>query len=297
MGVGSQLKLDYSTKYINAEITDAGDRIHVVHIRYTMGDYFLTKIEGQYYVFKITGRIKTHHGLGIRTIRKLYYDTTHFLPISPADYKLIEKILTVNSLPKMNRPLFDVLRYLGKRERKDFEEHDIATLFEAVAEQESKYAKEAENMKNFLKHLNIDKIVTPVRAMTEFVYDDLITSDSKFFGDVLENFKRVDIEDKKVTNTPVRGKKPWMKIIAIVALIGLVVAIAYLAWSSGMLNSITNPFGTMTAPKAPDLMSQYGSPEALKSAIDQGKVNYDTLPPAIKKMVDTVKLPTVTPQP
>lgn len=291
MGIFSHQNL-YSSKYINAEITDAGGRIWVFHLRYVLGDYFLVTMEGQTYAFRIEGkRIKTYHHFFMRTVRKLYYDTSHYMPLSPEDLKALELMVIKNGLPKMNRRLFDILKYLGKTERPDFKEHNMNDLFAVVASQESQYYEESQNMKNFLKHLNLEKIVTPIKEITEFIEEDLIATDPQFLGDTLPHYQRVDAENKKVTNTPVKGKGPFLKIM-IICLIIAAIAIAIL-WiiSTGQLNNLGGLIQLPGATSTQDVMSQYGSPEQLKVAIDAGRVDYQSLPSEIKKLVDAVKPP------
>lgn len=297
MGIFSHNKL-YSHKYINAEITDNGSRIHVVHIKHILGDYFLTKIDGQHYIFRIMGKIYTYHALGMRTVRKIYYNTKHYMPISMEDYKELQNVIEINKLPRLDRTLFDTLRYMGKTERADFQEHDISTVFKAIAQEESKYAKEAQAMKDFLEHLNINKIVTPVKEITEFFQGDMIASDPQFFGDVIPSLKRVDHEDKKITNTPIRGKGPWLKIMLIGVIIFGVAGFALYAYNTGMFSNLGSSFGGMMpgAPSINELASKYPTPESLKIAVDSGRVDPNTLPAEMKKWLEQYKPPTLVPK-
>jgi hypothetical protein len=124
----------------------------------------------------------------------------------------------------------------------------------------------------------------------------LLATDSKFMGSIITQHARADTEHKKVTNTPEKGKTAWLKIMLVCCLVGLIAFIAWYVYDSGMLENLIPNFSP-TAPKAPDLMVQYGTPEALKAAVDRGEVDYNTLPPDIKNMVDQVELPTVSPNP
>lgn len=299
MGVFSHSKL-YSHKHINAEITDSADRIHVVHIKYVLGDYFVTKIDGQTYVFRLKGKIYTYHALGMRTVRKIYYSTKHYMPISMADYKKIEEMMDINKLPQLDRTLFDTLKYLGKTERKNFKVHDMDTVFQALAKEQNRYQEEAQAMKDFLEHLNIKQIVTPVKEITEFIQGDLIATDPQFFGDVIPAYQRLDTENKKITNTPVRGKGPWMKIIAIVAIIGLIGAIIAIAITEGWFDGVGNlvpQIGTSGGPKTTtDWISQFPTPESIRTAIDNGQIQEASLPKELKDMLSQYKPPTVTPK-
>lgn len=295
----------YSSKYLNAEITDSSDRIHVVHIKYVLGDYFVTKIDGQTYVFRLKGKIFTYHAFAMRTIRKVYYNTQHYMPISPAQYEQLKQTIEVNKLPKINRTLFNVLRYLGKTERKDFVEHDMESVFNVISEEATTYTEEARNMKNFLDHLNITQIVTPLKEVTEFFEGDMIASDPQFFGDVLPAYQRLDAEDKRITNIPIRGKKNIIKYIAIIMGVMLVGMVVYMAYSQGAFDQLTNSFGSVGSffktqgggSAQSGIPPQCSTPEACKAAIDRGEVSRNSLPDDLKKLVDSVKLPTATPKP
>lgn len=291
----------YSSKYLNAEITDAGDRIHVVHLKYILGDYFVTKIDGQTYVFRIKGKIYTYHAFGMRTVRKLYYNTKHYMPISQDDYKKIENMIDVNALPKLNRTLFNVLSYLGKTERKDFKEHDMESVFSVIADQATEYAKEAANMKNFLDHLKIDKIVTPVKEVTEFMQEDFIATDPQFFGDVLPAFQRLDVEDKLITNKPVRGKKNIVKFIAIALGVSLVALLLIHLNSIHAFDQISGPFDSVGSffrtqnhapPAGPTIPAQcQGAPETCKAAVDSGQVKLSQLPATLRSVIEKMPSP------
>lgn len=297
----------YSKQYLNAEITDSADRIHVVHIKYVLGDYFVTKIDGQIYVFRLKGKIYTYHAFAMKTVRKIYYNTQHYMPIAPEQYKQLEMIILKNGLPKINRTLFSVLRYLGKTERNDFVQHDMESLFNTIASEASTYSEEARNMKNFLDHLNITQIVTPLKEVTEFFEGDMVASDPQFFGDVLPAYQRLDAEDKKITNTPVRGKKNIMKYLAIIMGIALVGTLAWMLYSSGALSQVTGPFDAVGnffktqnqgAPSTPSGIPPdcQGTVEACKIAVDSGKVKLAQLPGEMQKVIQNFKLPTVTPK-
>lgn len=301
MGVFSHDRI-YSSKYLNAEITDSSDRVHVVHVKYILGDYFVTKIDGQTYVFRVKGKIYTYHAFAMRTVRKIYYNTKHYMPISFDDYEKIKKVIDVNSLPKLNRTLFNVLKYLGKTERADFKEHDMESVFNTISEEENQYTEEVKNMKNFLEHLKIDKIVTPVKEITEFIQEDLIATDPQFFGDVLPAYQRLDNEDRLITNKPVRGKKNIIKFIAIGLGLALVVLLLLHLNSTGAFNQITTPFDSVGnffklqnqggSPSGPSLPSEcQGPPEACKAAVDSGRVKLAELPSALRAVIE--KMPSL----
>ena len=267
-----------------------------------MGDYFVTEINKQLYVFKIDGsQIKIYRQTLVRSFRILIYDTSHYLPVNTENNKELELILKNNSLPKMNRMLFNVLKLLGRREKAQFTPHLLQDLVTELSKHENEYSEQVKNITNYLDHLHIDQIVTPVRRVTDFIEDDIIAPDPGFLGTIVSHYQRTDIEHKKVTNTPSGAKIAWAKWIAIFAIIGLIVMIAYVAYSNGWFNNITNPFGQFevpsfggATPSANDIMSRY-TPEELRAAIDRGEVDYNSLPSNVKSLVDNVKLPSVQP--
>ena len=260
-------------------------------IKKTIGDYFLADIDGHVYCFRIDGsRIKVYQHTLVKSFRVLQYDLSHYQPVSAADNKEIETVLRLNSLPKMNMMLFNILKLLGKREKQSFTPHDLKQLVDEVSEHETEYKERVMNIKNYLSHLSINEIVTPVRKITEFIEGDSIATDSKFMGTIVTQHARTDIEHKKVTNTPEKGKKSWVMIGFIIAVVCLIIFAAYYIYDSGMLTNSLPTFG-FQQPTTTSIMDRYPTPEALKAAIDRGEVNYDTLPTDVKKMVDAYEPP------
>ena len=299
----------FSSKWITAEIVDGSSRLHFVPIKHSIGDYFVAMINKQLYAFKIVGtEIKTYRQTLVKSFRVLRYDTTHYRPIS-SDSEDLKLVLEKNSLPKVNMLLFNVLKLLGRREKVKFESHNLPKLIKEISDKENEYGEQIKNITNYLENLKIDEIVTPVRKISDYLEGDLLATDPQFLGTTISSYQRTDVEHKKITNYPVGAKSAWLKWIAIIALIGLVAAIGYIAYSQGVFDSLTGMFGSFQIqgggpsflqPNQPsaseNIMSKYPTPEALKAAIDRGEVDYDSLPPDIKKLVDGVKLPTASPK-
>ncbi len=287
----------FSSKWITAEITDSSNRLYYVPIKKTIGDYFIADIEGHVYCFKIDGtRIKVYQHTLVKSFRVLQYDLSHYLPVSAGDNKELEIILRKNALPKMNMMLFNILKILGKREKETFTPHNLQKLVDEVGKHEKDYKERVQSIKNYLSHLNIDTIVTPVRSITEFIEGDLLATDSKFMGTIVTQHARTDIEHKKVTNTPEKGKVAWIKLILILSMVMLVIGIGYYLWDSGALEGILQvpSFGGFQQQQS--LTSKYSTPEAAKAALDRGEIDYNSLSPDEKRMIDTVESPTVEPK-
>lgn len=287
----------FNSKWITAIITDSSSRVFFIPVKKTLGDYFVTELEGQEYVFRLDGsRLKTWRQTAARSFRVIFYDTTHYMPIHTANNVELERILKLNSLKKVDYTLFKVFKLLGHREKKDFTVHKLQDMIDELSEQQDEYSEAVQNMTAYLNNLNIQEVVTPLRNIAEFIEEDLITTDPKFLGTVISSYQRTDVEHKKMTNSPTTAKIAWMKIIGIMAMIIAIVAVGWIVWDSGMLNNIVPTF-TTPGNSSDELMKKYPTPEALKAAVDRGEVDYNKLPPDMKKTVDNVKLPTVTPTP
>lgn len=286
----------FSSKYITAEITDASNQLHYVPIEHTLGDYFLTDIDGKMYCFKIEGRrIKTwrRHKKIAKSFRVLQYDTNHYMPVSAEDLRELELVLKENGLPRVNANLWKVLKLLARKEdpNKQFIEHDLRVLMDEVSEHATRYPEEAKVLIKFLEDLGPKQIVTPVKKVSEFLEDDLITTDPGFLGDVISHFQRTDIEHKKISNTPVSAKGHWLKVIAVVMVIGLIGGIIVMLWQQGYFEGFSLPGlpslgGQENTPEY--WTNRYSTPEALKADIDAGRIDYNDLPPEIKRMVDSI---------
>jgi hypothetical protein len=285
-----------SAKWITAIISDSSHRVHFVPIKHTIGDYFITDIDGDVYAFKIDGRrILQYRESMVKTFRILQYDITHHLPLS-SDSRELEIILELNNLPKVDGMLANIFKILGSKERGNFVSHRLVELIdkiqgyekiEARNELNEKYSKEAMNMINYLDHLDITEIVTPLRKISEFIQEDLIATDPKFMGTVVASYQRTDMEHKKVTNTPLQTKQAWIKFIAIFMGIGMVGAIGFIIYDGGYLDEM----GGMAIPKLGQvddatLMAKYPDGASLRMAVDSGEVNYDDLSSVAKDIVD-----------
>lgn len=313
MGILNQKDV-FSSKWITAEITDASQRLHYVPIKQTLGDYFLATINKQLYCFTLKDAvIKTYRQNQnlVKSFRKIEYDTSHYKPVSTSDNKALQLFLKENSLPKVDGKMFDMLKVLSTREkeakqglegeRETFEPHKLQELVKELEDRAKKkkesneYTQKIQNVINFLEHLNTSEIVTPCRPITDFIEGNLITTDAQFLGTIVSHYQRTDIEHKKITNTELGAKHAWFKIIALVAIIGIIIAlIAYIILSGAItIPGITTSFN---APTQEEILGKYSSPEQLKAAVDRGEVKYSDLPAQFKKMVDSVKLPTLTPK-
>jgi len=286
-----------SPKWITAIISDASHRVHFVPIKHVIGDYFITDIDGDVYAFKIDGRrILQYRESMVKTFRILQYDITHHLPLS-SDSKELEIILELNKLPKVDGMLANIFKILGSKERDNFVSHKLSELIDKIqgyekvqaqTELNERYSKEAMNMINYLDHLDVREIVTPLKKVSEFIQEDLIATDPKFMGTVVSSYQRTDMEHKKVTNTPIASKQAWIKFVAIFMAIGMVGAIGYIVYDGGHLDSMMGGMSMPSLGQISDdvIMKQYPNSESLRIAVDSGEVDYDKLSSTAQNIVD-----------
>lgn len=286
-----------SSKWITAIISDSSHRVHFVPIKHTIGDYFITDIDGDVYAFKIDGRrILQYRESMVKTFRILQYDITHHLPLG-AETKELEIILELNKLPKIDGMLANIFKILGSKERGNFVSHKLSELIDRISgyektearnELNERYSRDAVNMINYLDHLDVKEIVTPLKKVSEFIQEDLIATDPKFMGTVVASYQRTDMEHKKVTNTPIASKQAWIKFVAIFCAIGMVGAIGFVVYDGGHLDSIMGGMSMPTLGQLDDttIMNKYPTSEALRIAVDSGEVDYSKLSSVAQGIVD-----------
>lgn len=301
----------FDPKYLTAEIMDASNNIWFVPIKYIIGDFFLTEINKQVYAFKLDGtRIKTSKAGGARSFTVIHYDVSHYLPISQADIKAMEIIITRNSLPKLNNKLLGIVKIFGKREKEDaktnnlaelsrgFEPHNITQLIEILASHPDRYDKEISELINFSASLDTDKIVTPVKRMVDFIEGDLKTVDAKFMGSIFSQAVRMDEKAKKILNPLMTAKKSWLVLILAIMLVCAVIGLLYFAYKSGAFDAVGGIIPSIGGGGQYDqktLMSKYPNCAALRVAIDSKELDYTKLPKDVQKIADSCPSPTPTP--
>lgn len=295
MGIFSSKDV-YSAKYTTADIQST-DRVWFVPVKYLIGNLFITELDGLLYCFEMDGtRIKTYRHLGIKSFRKIYYTIEHNHPINAGKVKELEIILKKNSLPNVSNNLFNVFKNLKNKEKnlkpeEPFTPHVISKMIEEIEKRPNKNPEIADNLRQFCENLGTEEIVTPIKPITEFLEHDFKATNPQYMGNVMNAANLNDKMRKKITNMPETGKTPWLKMMAILMLVGIVGGLAYYAYSSGTFSHMIPQIGAPSPATAKTIMEQYPDPVELKKAVISGKVKYNDLPPDIQKMVDSTKIP------
>lgn len=288
-----------SSRWINAEIDDATDRRWIVHVKYSLGGYFLADLEGRLYCFKL-GKTKILKHTMTRRYEFVNYTTDNYMPIDPSNIKLLEFIKEQNSLPKINKNMLDVMSLLAKREKnlkqgEKFTGHDIKQLIDDIMQEQDRDPERARNLKTFLEELNTLNVVTPLRKVSDFLDNEVKVTDPKFLADISTQHQRTELEAKVMQNRPVKGGKSMTKLILVLMIAGLAIGVGIYLLQSGQLSHFslfpqtTSGGGgsSGTVVNIQDLASKYPTPDSMIKAIKAGELDCKSLAPDIVKMVNT----------
>lgn len=304
----------YSPKYITAEITDDHDNIHFFPITNTFDGYFMVEINKQLYAFTTkNARILRYRQKIVRSFGVIQYDVSNYSSIKP-EIKELELAMKKNSLPKMNMRLFNILRVLGNREKNEFRPHDINKLIaEFEKEWGEEYPEKVTQIKTYLKELDIDHIVTPLRKITDFIHEDLIATSPNFLASVVPKLESVEYEHKKINNEEIKGHKNLLKYIVIALLAVVIIAGVAIANDKGFFKPLTDVGKGLqdiqksgigipapgsfsgAAPPGQDysdasIMARYPTPEALRDAVQAGTIDYNKLSQFAKDSIDSIEV-------
>ena len=303
-----------SKKWITAIVTDSSNRIHLIPIKHTLGDYFIVEINRSLYVFKIDGSQIKSYRKNYESVRSvLFYDTSHYKPIGTSS-KELELVLKKNSLPKVNTTLSKIFKFLASREKQDFKPHNISELVKELSTfKETKkkkddtsnnnynYDESIANVVTYLRSLNTEKIITPLRPVSDFIQEDLLATDPAFMGVVISHYQRADIEHRKITNTPSLGGRSTMKILIFAMIIGLSLIAGVVAYQEGYFttenplqsflpsNLVPSSIAVIDPSDDDSVRNKYPTTASLQNAIDIGEVDYEELSPVVQKMLDRVE--------
>lgn len=290
----------FSSKYTTALISDVSNHLYAIPIKNVMGDFFIASIEKEIYCFKIEAhREKTYRNKGAKSCKVLFYDTNHYMPISPENNTLVENFLRENRLPRINRLTLSALTHLGNKEshkQEEFQPHNLEELFNVVAEDDKDYDVQKRNFQTLFKNLNVDSIVRPTKKVSEFLVDDLITTSPQFFGSVVQQYERTESKHRRVTNQPKTAKTNWLMIGMLLGVVGLLIGGVIYLNATGAFAHILPTLPTI-GPNAPgstgngqltmaQIGKDYPTPKSLVDAINAHTVSCSQLPDDAKHMVN-----------
>ena len=307
----------YSTKYVNAEIRETGEkRLHIRHIKYKIGGFWLTKIGQFYYLFRLNDEVYRTKENGSQNVEVVTYTTDHYLPLNNT-LKGLEMCLEENDINKIDPMMANIFKELAKQEKKigkngKFTPHDLEKMIKEVSEYEKSglgkiipkneqiYLIKKKSILNYLHSIDKKQIVTPIRDISNFIEGDVRQTDPQFLANIALSLGSIDYENKKVTNQNVAKNRPWLKYAAIGIILIMIVGLIMYAYQNHWFDTITtigqgfqglpNPVGGLRPADNKDdayYMANY-TPEELRAAIDRGEINENNLPPKTKEMLRNV---------
>lgn len=192
--------------------------------------------------------------------------------------------------------------------------HSIDELVKVFEAEKGEFPDQVREIKKYLKGLDVDYIVTPLRRITDFIQRDLIATDPTFLAEGITRYQRMDGQIHDVTNVPVKPKSNIMKYMMFLMPVIIGVLIIFIGMSEGWFDDIiafTDNLGTIqegfkglpapgqfqsgTAGKVVGgidysdaaIQSAYPSCEAITEAINSGILDYNKLTESMKGLVDT----------
>mgnify|MGYP007062766760 CR=1 FL=1 len=302
----------FSRKFDTAIVRDSQNRGYFIHIKNTLDEYFISKLNGTFYAFSLReARIITHRWFGIRTFRWIDYDTTHYKSIQYDKLEALKLFLIKNQLPRMNLVQHAMIKILGRKERKveiqtrnkahsainkqiddgvaiesiEVPPHDIEALINEIAERQDDYPQESTNLINYIKSLDIDTIVTPCRKISEYIEDDLMATNPTFLGELMPRIMRLLGKHAEITNSPYSSKSAWLMKLVVISFIAVgIIGVAIMA-DQGMFDQLLNALPDTSAFKGIGDISNVGNNAAVDYCGDDYLQNNYT-PEELKAGID-----------
>jgi uncharacterized protein YqgQ len=287
-----------SSKFPTAIIIDSVGAAHFVPIKNPIGDYFFTTINKELFVFNTRTQPYAWRQSMAKTFGIYIYFTDNYNPVT-SHVKELELILEKNDLGRFGDLTHRAFSILKRHEKKEFETTKVLTLVESLKKEKisnpERYAQN-EELIQWLLDLPVDEIVTPVRRVTEYLDETFLAPDPAIFGAIKTALGLLLTQNKEVNHVEIKAKTGWMKIIAVTMIIGLLGAVGFLLYDGGYLDSLGDAIGSpLSGMSDQQIMTQYPNAASLKNAVDSGKLDYNSLSPAVKKIYDEASQPTVTP--
>jgi hypothetical protein len=306
MGVLSGKDL-FSPKYPTAIVIDEIGTANFFQVKHPIGPYFFCDVNGELYAFDVRGLVCKWRQSLAKTFEFQIFFTDHYKPMT-SHLKELELITQKNNFPKLSMSLYKLFSILKLREKKHFESIKTKKLIDDLEKEKDtdpKRFSQYMDVITYLKDLDIDEIVTPVKRVTEYLDDSFMATDPKFLGSVKTAVQQAFTENREINHRPITSKKGWAKIIAVVLLIAVIGLVVYVAYTSGAFDelfSIAAPLGNinLSPPPPPQIATsvadKYKTPSDAKCAINNGNAKLTDFPAEMRGLIDSSKCNvTVTP--
>lgn len=229
-----------------------------------------------------------------KTFSFYVYFTDNYSPFT-SELKEIELIITKNDLPRLSILVYKMLKRFARHEKRKFEALEKKAVIEALRKEQKNNPKkqiEYQELLDFIEELPLEKIVTPIKRVTEHLDQTFLSPDPAIFGAIKSSLMLALTQNRETNHVEIKAKTGWFKIIAVVALVSLLCTTLYFAYEAGAFDSIWDMMSPSFGGKSDDqIMQQYGNCPALRAAVDSGKLNYDSLSKAVQDVYNSCLAP------
>ena len=215
-----------------------------------------------------------------KTFSFYIYFTDNYSPVT-SELKGLENIITQNEIPPLNMLFYKAMKHLSKKEKRKFEALEKKTLIESLSKHrdatKERFA-EYQSVIEYIEELPFEKIVTPVKRVSEWLDRTFLAPDPAIMGAIKTSLELAINQDKEINHVEIKAKKGWMKIILLMCVIGMGIAIGWFIYDGGYLDDLGSGFGaSFGAISDQELQARYPTCSQLVNAVNAGTVKYDQM--------------------
>ena len=282
-----------SSKWPTAIVIDSVGAAHFFPIKNPIGDFFFAIVNNELYCFNTRTQPFSWRQSMARTFSFYVYFTDNYNPVT-SELKGLEQVITRNELPRLNMLFYKAMKHLVKKEKRKFEALEKKSLIEDLSKHrdanKERFA-EYQSVIEYLDELPFDKIVTPVKRVTEWIDQTIMSPDPAIMGAIKTSLELALNQNKEINHVEIKAKKGWMKMILVMCVIGMGIAIAWFVYDGGYLENLGGAFGGFSDEQ---IKSKYPTCEALTNAMKTGEIKYASLSKGSQTVYDSCQV-SVTP--
>ena len=282
-----------SSKWPTAIVIDSVGAAHFFPIKNPIGDFFFAIVNNELYCFNTRTQPFSWRQSMAKTFSFYVYFTDNYNPVT-SELKGLENIIVKNELPRLNMLFYKAMKHLVKKEKRKFEALEKQTLIETLSKHrdanKERFA-EYQSVLEYIEELPFDKIVTPIKRVTEWIDQTILSPDPAIMGAIKTSLELALNQNKEINHVEIKAKKGWMKMILVMMVIGMGIAIAWFVYDGGYLENLGGSFGSFSDEQ---IKTKYPTCEALSNAVTTGEIKYDSLSKGSQAVYDSCKV-TVTP--
>ena len=269
-----------SSKWPTAIIIDSVGAAHFFPIKNPIGDFFFAIVNNELYCFNTRTQPFSWRQTMAKTFAFYIYFTDNYSPVT-SELKGLENIITKNELPRLNILFYKAMKHLAKKEKRKFEALEKKALIESLSKHrdatKERFA-EYQSVIEYLDELPFEKIVTPVKRVTEWIDQTILSPDPAIMGAIKTSLELALNQNKEINHVEIKAKKGWMKIILLMCVIGMGIAIGWFVYDGGYLDDLGSMTGaSFGAISDTELQARFPNCNSLVDAVNAGSVKLDQI--------------------